>query len=149
MPNGSNDIIGALMAKALEHIGDEELRKQLIDEARNKLEQPVEIGRTPGGRYDESRPVMVPAYIAVIWRGIDRDITEQMGAALKAEIPAAAAAAVKAVLESDASMREIRNEIITGALGSISNEVANRFANSIGQQLGYQMSEAFRQAMIR
>jgi hypothetical protein len=144
MTEKSNDIIGALMAKALEHIGDEALRTQLIDEARLKLELPVEIGRVPGGR-----AVMIPAYIAVIWRGIEQDLRKEMGDALKLQIPAASHAAVKAVLESDASMLEIRNKIIEGALDHISTEVGNRLANTIGHQLGYTMAEAFRAAMIR
>ncbi len=146
MKNDHNDLIGALMEKALEKIGDEDLRKKLVDEARIKLEQPVKIGSAPGGRWDTDHPVMIPGYIAVIWNSISKEITDQMRDELGKAIPAAAQSAVKSVMESDESMAEIKKSIVEGALSAIATETAKRLGDTIGSQAGYAMASAIQQA---
>jgi len=146
MPKTDNDLIGALMAKALENIDDEDLRQSIIDEARMKLEQPVKIGMSPGGSYHSDEPVMVPGYIAVIWQKIAEDVSKQMRDAISAAIPAAAQAAVKSVVESEKSMAEISKRIGDGALEAIAKETADRLGDTIGDNVGYAMAQAIQQA---
>ncbi len=146
MPKTDNDLIGALMEKALENIGDEDLRQSLVDEARIKLEQPVKIGTSPGGDYRSDQSVMVPGYIAVIWFKIADDISKQMRDAISAAVPAAAQAAVKSVVESDKAMADIKKRIGDEALEAVAKETANRLGNTIGNAVGYSMAEAIQQA---
>ena len=146
MSKTGNDLIGALMEKALENIDDEDLRQSLIDEARIKLEQPVKIGSAPGGDYRSDQPVMIPGYIAVIWNSIQKDIADQMRDEIGAAIPAAAQAAVKSILESEKSMAEIKKRIGDEALSAIAKETADRLGNTIGESVGYSMAQAIQQA---
>jgi len=146
MPKTDNDLIGALMAKALENIDDEDLRQSIIDEARIKLEQPVKIGSAPGGDYRSDIPVMIPGYIAVIWQKIADDVSKQMRDAISAAIPAAAQAAVKSVVESEKSMAEIKKRIGDEALSAVAKECADQIGNTIGNAVGYSMANAIQQA---
>jgi hypothetical protein len=147
MEKNRNDLIGALMEKALENIGDEDLRQSLVDEARIKLEQPVKIGMSPGGDYRSDVAVMIPGYIAVIWNSIQKEISDKMRDELGKAVPAAAQAAVKSIMQSDETMTEIKKRIGDEALSAIAKETANRLGDTIGNQVGFAMASAIEQAL--